>query len=83
LSATCVNDAVLPRAAIATVRLLERLGVAVDFPEQHSCCGQPQFNTGYRQLTEPRVRWTARVFDGCDYVATPSDSRVTRGGLPR
>ena len=85
LFATCVNDAVLPRAAIATVRLLERLGVRVDFPEQQSCCGQPQFNTGYRQLTEPLVRRMARVFDGYDYVVTPSGScaAMVRDNYPR
>ncbi|WP_042369900.1 (Fe-S)-binding protein [Streptacidiphilus neutrinimicus] len=85
LFATCVNDAVLPRAAIATVRLLERLGVAVDFPEQQSCCGQPQYNTGYRRMTEALVRRMARVFEGYDYLVAPSGSCVAmvRENYPR
>ncbi|WP_042430019.1 (Fe-S)-binding protein [Streptacidiphilus anmyonensis] len=85
LFATCVNDAVLPRAAIATVRLLERLGMEVDFPEQQSCCGQPQYNTGYRRQTEPLVRRMARAFDGYAYVVTPSGSCVAmvRDNYPR
>ncbi|WP_042426444.1 (Fe-S)-binding protein [Streptacidiphilus anmyonensis] len=85
LFATCVNDAVLPRAAIATVRLLERLGVEVDFPEQQSCCGQPQFNTGYRLLTEPLVLRMARVFETYPYVVTPSGScaAMVRDNYPR
>lgn len=85
LFATCVNDAVLPRAAIATVRLLERLGVTVDFPEQQSCCGQPQFNTGYRKLAEPLVLRMARVFDDYEFVITPSGSCVAmvRDNYPR
>ncbi|MFC9248920.1 hypothetical protein ACFT7S_34265 [Streptomyces sp. NPDC057136] len=29
---TCVNDALYPSTAIATVKLLERLGVMVTFP---------------------------------------------------
>ncbi|WP_066945338.1 (Fe-S)-binding protein [Streptomyces lushanensis] len=74
LFVTCVNDAVYPSTGIATVRLLERLGVEVDFPEAQSCCGQPQFNTGYRRETEPLVRRTARAFAGYDYVVTPSGS---------
>ncbi|MFD7894714.1 (Fe-S)-binding protein [Streptomyces sp. NPDC059743] len=74
LFVTCVNDAVYPSTGIATVRLLERLGVEVDFPEAQSCCGQPQFNTGYRRETEPLVRRTARAFEGYDYVVTPSGS---------
>ncbi|MFF3749291.1 (Fe-S)-binding protein [Streptomyces sp. NPDC002018] len=74
LFVTCVNDAVYPSTGIATVRLLERLGVEVDFPETQSCCGQPQYNTGYRRETEPLVRRTARAFEGYDYVVTPSGS---------
>ncbi|MDX3853989.1 (Fe-S)-binding protein [Streptomyces sp. AK02-01A] len=74
LFVTCVNDAVYPSTGIATVRLLERLGVEVDFPEAQSCCGQPQFNTGYRRETEPLVRRMVRAFEGYDYVVTPSGS---------
>jgi L-lactate dehydrogenase complex protein LldE len=82
---TCVNDALHPSTAIATVRLLERLGVAVDFPAQQTCCGQPQFNTGYRRETEPLVRRTARAFAGYPYVVSPSGSCVAmvRDNYPR
>ncbi|MGK4579429.1 (Fe-S)-binding protein [Kitasatospora sp. HPMI-4] len=85
LFATCVNDAVYPSTAIATVRLLERLGVEVDFPAGQTCCGQPQFNTGYRRETEPMVRRMARAFAGYGYVVTPSGSCVAmvRDNYPR
>lgn len=71
LFVTCVNDALYPRTGIAVVRLLERLGVEVDFPAGQSCCGQPQYNTGYRHETEPLVRRTAEAFAGYAYVVTP------------
>ncbi|MFD3325129.1 (Fe-S)-binding protein [Streptomyces sp. NPDC058701] len=74
LFVTCVNDALYPRTGIAVVRLLERLGVTVDFPAAQSCCGQPQYNTGYRYETEPLVRRTAEAFAGYEYVVTPSGS---------
>ncbi|MCX4524648.1 MULTISPECIES: (Fe-S)-binding protein [unclassified Streptomyces] len=74
LFVTCVNDALYPRTGIAVVRLLERLGVEVDFPAGQSCCGQPQYNTGYRHEAEPLVRRTAAAFDGYPYVVTPSGS---------
>ncbi|WP_328946119.1 (Fe-S)-binding protein [Streptomyces sp. NBC_00250] len=85
LFATCVNDAVYPSTAIATVKVLERLGVSVDFPAAQTCCGQPQFNTGYRRETEPLVRRTARAFEGYDHVVTPSGSCVAmvRDNYPR
>ncbi|MER5932021.1 (Fe-S)-binding protein [Streptomyces sp. NPDC002054] len=74
LFVTCVNDALYPATGIAVVRLLERLGVEVDFPAGQSCCGQPQYNTGYRHEAEPLVRRTAEAFAGYAYVVTPSGS---------
>ncbi|MFJ7589655.1 (Fe-S)-binding protein [Streptomyces sp. NPDC097617] len=74
LFVTCVNDVLYPRTGIAVVRLLERLGVDVDFPAAQSCCGQPQYNTGYRYEAEPLVRRTARAFEGYAHVVTPSGS---------
>ena len=85
LFATCVNDALFPATAVATVRLLERLGVTVDFPAGQTCCGQPQYNTGYRRACGPLVRRTARAFAGYDHVVTPSGSCVAmvRDNYPR
>ncbi|WP_431682817.1 (Fe-S)-binding protein [Kitasatospora sp. KL5] len=85
LFATCVNDAVRPRTAQAVVALLERLGVEVDFPAAQTCCGQPQYNTGYRREAEPLVLRTARAFEGYDHVVTPSGSctAMVRDAYPR
>ncbi|MEV7506640.1 (Fe-S)-binding protein [Streptomyces sp. NPDC089922] len=74
LFVTCVNDALYPRTGIAVVRLLERLGVEVDFPAAQTCCGQPQYNTGYRHEAEPLLLRTAAAFEGHRYVVTPSGS---------
>ena len=85
LFVTCVNDALYPRTGRAVVALLERLGVEVDFPEAQSCCGQPQFNTGYRHLTEPLVGRHAAAFRRYDHVVTPSAScaAMVRDNYPR
>ncbi|MFJ6797146.1 (Fe-S)-binding protein [Streptomyces sp. NPDC091268] len=85
LFATCVNDAIYPSTAVATVRLLERLGVTVDFPTAQTCCGQPQYNTGYRREAEPLVQRMSRAFEGYDYVVAPSGSCVAmvRDNYPR
>ncbi|WP_329129469.1 (Fe-S)-binding protein [Streptomyces sp. NBC_01476] len=74
LFVTCVNDLLYPDTGRAVVTLLERLGVEVGFPPAQSCCGQPQFNTGYRWETEPLVRRYAAAFADYDYVVTPSGS---------
>ncbi|WP_377272754.1 (Fe-S)-binding protein [Peterkaempfera sp. SMS 1(5)a] len=85
LFVTCVNDALYPGTGRAVVRLLERLGVTVDFPAAQSCCGQPQYNTGYRHQTEPLVRRFAAAFAGYDHVVTPSGScaAMVRDNYPR
>ncbi|WP_327292377.1 (Fe-S)-binding protein [Streptomyces sp. NBC_01198] len=85
LFVTCVNDLLYPETGRAVVRLLERLGVEVDFPPGQTCCGQPQYNTGYRHLSEPLVRHHASVFEGYDYVVTPSGScaAMVRESYPR
>ncbi len=82
---TCVNDALFPGTGRATVELLERLGVEVDFPAGQTCCGQMQFNTGYRHETEPLVRRFAEVFAGYEYVVAPSGScaAMVRDNYPR
>ena len=48
LFVTCMVDMIYPAVGMATVELLERLGVEVFFPPAQTCCGQPAFNAGYR-----------------------------------
>ena len=71
---TCVNDTLYPQVGIATVAVLERLGVEVDFPEAQTCCGQMHFNSGYRAACVPLVRSFAATFADYDAVVTPSAS---------
>jgi L-lactate dehydrogenase complex protein LldE len=79
--ATCLADAMFPRAAQATVVLLERLGHEVVFPADQTCCGQMHVNTGYRREALPLVRHHVEVFeralaDGAEAVVAPSGSCV-------
>ncbi|MFZ5847135.1 MAG: (Fe-S)-binding protein [Actinomycetota bacterium] len=71
---TCVNDAMFPETGKAVVRLLERVGVHVDFPAAQTCCGQPMVNTGYLDEAVPVVRTFVEAFAGYDAVVTPSGS---------
>ena len=41
LFVTCIIDTMQPHVGKATVEVLERLGVEVEFPEAQVCCGQP------------------------------------------
>ncbi|QDQ15070.1 (Fe-S)-binding protein [Streptomyces spectabilis] len=71
---TCVNDTLYPDTGRATVKLLTRLGVEVDFPEAQTCCGQAHYNTGYRHQAEPLARHFSDVFGGYEAIVTPSGS---------
>ena len=53
---TCFNDTIFPQTGRAVVRVLERLGHAVDFPMDQTCCGQMHYNTGYQREALPLVR---------------------------
>lgn len=65
-----------PAAAIATVRLLERLGHQVEFPAGQTCCGQMHVNTGYQREAVPLVRNHVNAFTGFDAIVAPSGSCV-------
>jgi L-lactate dehydrogenase complex protein LldE len=71
---TCLGDALFPNVGVATVRLLRRLGVDVDFPERQTCCGQPHFNSGYHRETRELARHTIQAFRHSPLVVTPSGS---------
>jgi L-lactate dehydrogenase complex protein LldE len=74
LLVTCLGDALFPEVGVATVRLLRRLGVEVDFPAAQTCCGQPHFNSGYHQGAQELARHTIGAFAGGRPVVTPSGS---------
>ena len=83
LFVTCLVDTLRPEVGRATVAVLERAGVTVEFPEAQTCCGQLHHNAG--ELDESRalaVRF-AEVFDEFDAVVAPSASCVghVRGAL--
>jgi L-lactate dehydrogenase complex protein LldE len=74
LFVTCLGDTLFPSAGQALVRLLERLGVEVDFPEEQTCCGQMHLNSGFADEGLALARRFAAVFEGYEAVVTPSAS---------
>jgi L-lactate dehydrogenase complex protein LldE len=73
---TCFNDTLYPEVGISMVRLLERLGIEVEFPEGQTCCGQMHFNTGYQREAIPLARHFARTFADAEIIVAPSASCV-------
>jgi len=74
LLATCLVDTLAPHVGRATVEVLERAGVAVEFPRAQTCCGQMHFNTGYTRDGERLARRLVDVFGSYEAVVTPSGS---------
>ena len=81
----CFNDTLFPETGKAVVRLLERLGHEVVFPEEQTCCGQMHANSGYQLEAVPLARRFVRVFGEYDAIVTPSGScaAMVRDGYPR
>jgi L-lactate dehydrogenase complex protein LldE len=76
LFVTCLGDTLFPEAAQATVRILQRLGHEVVFPEEQTCCGQMHLNSGYRDEAAALAKRFLDVFRDYDVVVSPSSSCV-------
>lgn len=71
---TCLADLFEPSVGVAMVRVLRKHGVALDFPEAQTCCGQPAFNTGNWDAARLVARRMMDVFERAEYVVSPSAS---------
>ena len=74
LFVTCIVDQLFPKVGIAMADVLERAGCQVDFPERQTCCGQPAFNSGYRDEARSMAVHFLDVFRDADYIVCPSGS---------
>jgi len=72
----CYVDALHPEVGIATLELLERLGVEVSYPIDQTCCGQPPASNGDQESAARAERVFVRSFAECDAVVGPSASCV-------
>jgi L-lactate dehydrogenase complex protein LldE len=70
----CYVDQLFPQVGLATVRVLEKLGVEVAYPEEQTCCGQPMANAGCAADAAPLARRFLEIFGGFEAVVCPSGS---------
>ena len=73
---TCYNDTLFPETGRAVVRLLERLGVTLDFHPRQTCCGQMHANTGFRGEAFSQAKRFVRLYQDAETVVIPSSSCV-------
>jgi L-lactate dehydrogenase complex protein LldE len=62
LFGTCVVDLFYPEAGMDSIRLLEREGITVHFPQDQSCCGQPAYTSGYTDEAREVARAQLALF---------------------
>lgn len=59
---------------MSAARVLQRVGCEVVFDERQTCCGQPAFNTGYRNEARKLARRFIEIFEDEDVIVSPSGS---------
>ncbi|MEI7424026.1 MAG: (Fe-S)-binding protein [Prolixibacteraceae bacterium] len=72
----CYIDQFYPQVGIATLELLQKLGLDVHYPLKQTCCGQPLANSGAEKEAIPIYQNFVRNFSEFDYVVCPSGSCV-------
>jgi L-lactate dehydrogenase complex protein LldE len=70
----CYIDAFFPEVGIATLELLERLGVQVEYPFDQTCCGQPMANSGCEEDSRATEEHFVSLFSRFEYIVVPSGS---------
>lgn len=70
----CYVNQFYPGAAIATLQLLEKLGITVEYPLNQTCCGQPMANSGFEHLAQGCNSLFVKNFSSFDYIVCPSGS---------
>jgi L-lactate dehydrogenase complex protein LldE len=73
----CYIDQFYPQVGLATLHILKKLGMKVEFPQEQTCCGQPMANFGSEEGARPCAEKFLRVFGNYDCVVAPSASCVS------
>jgi L-lactate dehydrogenase complex protein LldE len=76
LFVTCLVDQMWSSIGTSCVDVLRRAGCEVEFDERQTCCGQPAFNTGYRDEARRVAKRFIEIFgeSKADAIVSPSGS---------
>ncbi len=72
----CFVNELYPQVGMATLRVLENLGLDVTYPLSQTCCGQPFANSGCESDVEALAYRFVDIFQHFDYIVAPSASCV-------
>jgi L-lactate dehydrogenase complex protein LldE len=71
---TCLIDVMFPHAGLAAMRMLRAAGLEVRYPLAQTCCGQPAYNSGFRDDARRVARLQLDALAGDEPVVVPSAS---------
>lgn len=75
LFVTCLVDAFFPDVGISVVKVLEKIGFEVEFPQAQTCCGQIAFNGGVVKDAREMAKHTIdTLYQTEGYIVVPSGS---------
>ena len=76
LFVTCLVDQMWSSIGTSCVDVLRRVGCEVEFDERQTCCGQPAFNTGYRDEARRVAKRFIEIFEQtkAEAIVSPSGS---------
>ena len=72
----CYIDQFYPQVGIATLQLMQKLGLNVIYPMKQTCCGQPLANSGAEHESIRVCENFVQNFSHFDYIISPSGSCV-------
>ncbi|CAD5373109.1 Lactate utilization protein A 1 [Rubrivivax sp. A210] len=72
--ATCMVDLMAPQAGVDAIALIRDAGIAVDFPEAQTCCGQPAHTSGFVDEARAVARSQLDLFPEPWPIVVPSGS---------
>jgi len=72
----CYVNQFYPKVAIASLELLEKQGLKVEYPLDQTCCGQPVANSGFEKSAIETYNLFVKNFHQYDYIVSPSGSCV-------
>ena len=70
----CYVNAIYPQVGVASYKLLDYLGVEVDYPVKQTCCGQPMANAGFEDEALSLALNFDELFNEYEYIVAPSAS---------
>jgi len=73
----CYVDQIYPETALNMVKVLQKVGCAVNYNPEQTCCGQPAFNAGYWDDAKEIGEKFIKEFLNDRYIVCPSASCVS------